>query len=415
MAHIFMKYITRNALYLLISSFLIFGAINCASDVPHPTKGTNALPGDTLNFSSPEKVGIDAEKLDEIKNILDKAVADSVFPGAVAAVVKDGYLIYNKAVGYHTYNKEIKMDTQAVFDLASVTKIMATTTAIMKLVDEGKISLDDKFSNYFPEFEADNKKDITLGDVLLHQAGFPASRPYVKTMHTKAEIVDAIKNEDMIYDLGTKYIYSDLGLILLGEIIEEVTQSNLNSYLRSTFYAPMNMPATYFNPHDVSTDYVAHVVPTENDTVYNRGVVLGYVHDEKAYFMGGIAGHAGLFSNTTDMARYATMILNEGHYGGKSYISAETINYFTAKQSELSGRGYGFDRRSETGFTSAGEFSSTNTFGHLGFTGTSIWMDKEKNMAVILLTNRVQPYRSYGSTIGTIRAAVADVAFSAYN
>lgn len=410
---------TRRLLNALFCGLIVFYASGCTNNANQNHANSQnvnfTLPGDTLNFASAQKVEIDPNKLNVIEDILKQAVIDSVFPGAVAAVVKDGYLIYNKGVGYYTYHKEVEMDTSAVFDLASVTKIMATTSAIMKLVDEKKLSLEDKFGKYFPEFNSDNKKEITVGDVLLHQAGFPASRPYVKTMHTKEEIVQAIKNEDMIYELGADYTYSDLGLILLGEIIENITGKDLNTYLRDTFYNPMNMNHTYFNPHDVNDEYLSHVVPTENDTVYNRGVVKGFVHDEKAYFMGGIAGHAGLFSTTTDMARYATMILNNGHYGDKQYISAETINYFTSKQSDISGRGYGFDRKSETGFTSAGKYSSTDTFGHLGFTGTSIWIDKDKNMAVILLTNRVHPYRSYGSKIGEIRAKVADAAFSAYN
>lgn len=155
------------------------------------------------------------------------------------------------------------------------------------------------------------------------------------------------------------------------------------------------------------------IPPTEIDTVYDRGLVKAEVHDERAYYLDGVAGHAGLFSSAIDIAKFSTMLLNEGTYAGQQYLKPETVRLFTSKQSELSGRGLGFDRKSPEGFTTAGSSASEDTFGHLGFTGTSFWIDREKNMAVILLTNRTYPHRSYGSSMSRIRARVADAAYSA--
>ncbi len=240
----------------------------------------------------------------------------------------------------------------------------------------------------------------------------PPFRVYVDSIRTRDEIIRAIKNEPLTYETGSKYVYSDLGMILLGEIIEQVTGTPLDRYTRNEFYFPLNMYSTFFNPYLNSRWLVSRIAPTEIDTVFDRGLIKARVHDERAYFMDGVAGHAGLFSSSIDMAKYSTMLLNGGIYSGKRYLKPETIKLFTTDQSEHNGRGLGFDRKSETGFSTAGDLASSDTFGHLGFTGTSLWIDREKNMAIILLTNRTYPKRSYGKKISRIRAKVADAAFS---
>ncbi|WP_018127580.1 glycoside hydrolase family 3 N-terminal domain-containing protein [Balneola vulgaris] len=371
------------------------------------------FPHTVMGFGDPEDVGVDSRKLYEIEDILRDAVRDSVFPGAVAAVVKDGKMIYREAVGYHDYEKLKAVKKSDVFDLASITKVMSTTTAVMKLINDEKIELSNKVSEFIPEFDTDVKKDITIGQLLLHESGLPPFRVYVDSLKTRKEIIEAIKNEPLTYEPGTEYVYSDLGMILLAEIVGEITGQRIDGFMRKEFFYPMGMSATYFNPKKVSRWYVNRIPPTEIDDTYHRGLVQGMVHDERAYFMDGVAGHAGLFSNAVDMGRFSTMLLNGGVYGTEQYISPQIINLFTSEQSELSGRGYGFDRRSESGFTTAGQLSSNDTFGHLGFTGTSLWIDREKNMAVILLTNRTFPSRDYGKRISRIRAAVADAAYSA--
>ncbi|MDR9418179.1 glycoside hydrolase family 3 N-terminal domain-containing protein [Gracilimonas sp.] len=366
-----------------------------------------------LRYGSPEEVGLDPKELFKVDDIINDAIRDSVFPGAVVGIMKDGVLAYNRGYGYQDYTKTEAVQPTDVYDLASITKVMATTASTMKLIDEGKLSLDDRIAYFFPEFDTDEKRKITIRDILLHQSGLPPFRVYVDSIRTRPEIINAIKNEPLTYETGTDYVYSDLGMILLGEIIHEVSGKPLDVYSRSEFYYPMGMYSTFFNPHSQSRWLVNRIPPTEIDTVYDRGLVHAKVHDERAYYMDGVAGHAGLFSSAADIAKFATMLLNEGVYGDQRYLDSETVELFTTKQSEHSGRGLGFDRRSAEGFTTAGSLSGSDTFGHLGFTGTSFWIDRKKNMAVILLTNRTFPNRSYGSRISRIRAEVADAAYSA--
>lgn len=397
----------------------LFGASTLKGKLPIKIPGMYSI-GDgieieqtSLRYGNPEDVGLRSNDLFKIDDILRDAVRDSVFPGAVAAVIKDGVMVYKQEMGYHDYNKLKKVKDSDVYDMASITKVVSTTTAVMKLIDDSKLSLDDEIRQFIPEFDTEEKKSITIRDILLHQTGLPPFRVYVDDLKDRASILQAIKNEPLTYQTGTKYMYSDLGMILLAEIVSQITEQGIDGFMRKEFYAPIGMYGTYFNPRNVSRWYVRRIPPTEIDSVYHRGLVQANVHDERAYYLDGVAGHAGLFSTVDDLAKYSTMLLNGGVYDGKRYLNQETIEQFTSQQSELSGRGLGFDRKSPEGFTTAGQLSSNNTFGHLGFTGTSLWIDKERNMTVILLSNRTYPNRSYGKRISRIRAEVADAAFSA--
>tara|TARA_R110000868_G_scaffold304437_3_gene565010 strand:- start:31227 stop:34097 length:2871 start_codon:yes stop_codon:yes gene_type:complete len=367
-----------------------------------------------LRYGKPEDVGLVSSELYKIEDILRGAIRDSVFPGAVATVIKDGVMVYRQEMGYHDYEKIKQVKDSDVFDLASITKVVSTTTAVMKLIDDGKLALNDEIWRFLPEFNSDEKRHITIRDMLLHQSGLPAFRVYVDEFKDRNSIIKAIKNEPLIYKTGTEYVYSDLGMILLAEIVSLITDRGIDAYMRREFYYPMGMYGAYFNPKRVSRWYVNRIPPTEIDTVYRDHLIQADVHDERAFYMDGVAGHAGLFATADDLAKYSTMILNDGIYDGRRYLSSKIIREFTSQQSSISGRGLGFDRKSPTGFTTAGQLSSNDTFGHTGFTGTSFWIDREKNMAVMLLTNRTFPYRSYGKEISKIRAAVADAAFSAF-
>jgi len=327
-------------------------------------------------------------------------------------VGKDGVMAYRKAFGYHDYTKTTAVKETDVYDLASLTKIVATTSAVMMLTDQGKISLKDRVGKFIPEFDTPAKKNIRIRDLLLHQSGLPPFRVYVDKYKKRAEIIDAIKREPLTYTPGTDYVYSDLGMILMAEIVEQVSGESLERFLRSQLYYPMGMYSTFFNPSRFGGWMKKRIPPTEIDTVFGRGLVQGEVHDERAWHMDGIAGHAGLFSTARDLAKFSTMLLNDGSFMGKQYINPETVRLFTSKQSDISGRGLGFDRKNTKGFSTAGQQASDDTFGHLGFTGTSLWIDRKKNMAVVLLTNRTYPNRSYGKFISQIRAAVADIAYS---
>lgn len=382
-------------------------------DIPgmYPLGHGITLPQTTLRYDEPEVVGLSRDSLQQVERIMHKAVFDSTFPGGVVAVVKDGVIAYQQGFGYETYKKLHPIEDDAVYDLASLTKVTATTPAIMKLVSEGKISLNDKVSKYFDEFSKGQKSEITIRNLLLHNSGLPAFRVYIDSIKTEKKIINAVKNEPLVYEPGTKYKYSDLGFILLGEIVEKVTGKSLDEYMHDTFYKPLGMNATMFNPKQMGTYFTDRIPPTERDTIYRHELMQAEVHDERAYYLNGVAGHAGLFSSAGDLAMYCQMLLSNGSYAGKRYLDASVVKQFTQRQSELVNRGYGFDRKSK-GFSTAGSLTSDKTFGHTGFTGTSYWIDPERDLAIIMLTNRVYPYRSYGDNISEIRAKVADAVVS---
>ncbi len=369
------------------------------------------LPQTTIRPDEPEVAGFVRDSLRKINSIMNQAVLDSTFPGGVVTVVKDGIIAYNKGFGYQTYQKLKPIEHDAIYDLASLTKVTATTPAIMKLVDEGKISLDDKVSSYFPEFKESQKDKITIRNLLLHNSGLPPFRVYVDSLKTESEILKAVKNEPLVYLSGSKYEYSDLGFILLGEIVEQVSGMPLNRFVRKNFYYPMGMSDTFFNPKEYNHWVNKRIPPTETDTTFRMQTIQGEVHDERAFYLGGVAGHAGLFSTASDLATYCQMLLSKGLYASQQYLEPSTITTFTQRQSPQVNRGYGFDRKSK-GFSTAGSLTSNKTFGHTGFTGTSFWIDPEQNLAIIILTNRTYPHRSYGSDISKIRARVADAVVS---
>lgn len=368
------------------------------------------IPKSTLHFGMAEEAGMLSSKLAKIDRIMENAIKDSVFPGGVVAVVKNGILAYNKAFGYTDYQKIKPVDPNTPYDLASVTKILATTTAIMHLVDRGLLELDSPVSQYIPEFRVDDKADITIRDLLNHESGLPAFKVYVDELQDRGSIIEAVRNEPLEWSPNQKYVYSDLGLILLAEIIEQVSGQRLDSYVRSQLHYPMGMFSTFFTPKKIGRWYAQSIPPTEIDTLFRMELVQADVHDERAYYMDGVAGHAGLFSNTIDIAKYITFLTNQGYYAGRRFISSERVDEFTSTQTSLSGRGLGFDKKSRAGFSSAGNLMSPESFGHTGFTGTSFWVDPDHKIGVIMLTNRVHPYRSYGGRISRIRAAVADAA-----
>lgn len=360
-----------------------------------------------LRLDDPATTGLSIDSLVNIDMVMQEAIDDSVFPGGVVAVVRDGAMVWQQGYGYHDYTKTREVRETDIYDLASITKVMATTTSVMKLVDQGRLNLDDKVAEYIPEFNEGEKKDITIEHLLLHTSGLPAFQVYVDKLKSRSEIINAIRNEPLESSPDENYVYSDLGFILLGEIIEEVSGIRIDRFVRSQFFYPMNMHTAHFNPESIGRWITRNIPPTEIDQTFNRGVVQGNVHDERAYFMDGVAGHAGLFASSRDIATYTYMLLNGGTYGARQYLSPETIDLFTGKRSTINHRGYGFDRKA-SGFSTAGSLTSDHTFGHLGFTGTSFWVDPEDDIAIILLTNRTYPSRTYGADISKIRAKIAD-------
>lgn len=391
----------------------LFGASTIQGRFPGTIPGMYKL-GDgisieqsVIRFDRPESEGLLIDSLMNIDKIMHTAINDSVFPGGVVGIMKNGSLIWQETYGYHDYNKTRAVRSDDIFDLASITKIMSTTTSIMLLVDSNLITLDDPVAKYIEEFDTDEKREITIRQFLLHTSGLPAYKIYVDVLRTRSELLNAVRNEPLENKPGEKYVYSDLGFILLGEIVEIVSGKRVDQFIRDELHHPMGMHSTWFNPENAPYNLVDRILPTEIDAVYDRGLVHARVHDERAYYMDGIAGHAGLFSSVQDMAKYAFMLLNNGYYGGHQYLSSDVITYFSGHRSPINHRGLGFDRKTD-GFSTAGQYTGNRTFGHLGFTGTSMWMDPDEDIAIILLTNRTYPNRSYGRQIGQIRAKISD-------
>jgi beta-N-acetylhexosaminidase len=349
-------------------------------------------------------------KFFKVDSIVNSAVKDNAFPGAQLIVVKDGEILHKKNYGKLDYSpNSFEVNDDVLYDLASLTKVVGTTTAIMKLLDESKINLEDRITAYLPEFGSNGKENITIKNLLLHNSGLPAWEKFYLTCKTAGEVLDSIYNSRLIYKTGDSTVYSDFGFIVLGKVIETITGMTLDKYLSAEFFEPLGMKNTFFKP---SLNYVDRIAPTENDTVWRKRVVRGTVHDETADLLGGVSGHAGLFSNTSDLAIFVQMILNGGSYGGVEYLKPETIKLFTEKNNNKQQRGLGWDFKSLEGYSSAGSLFGTKSFGHTGFTGTSIWVDPERNLFVIFLTNRVHPTRA-NTKISKVRPAVHDAVIQA--
>jgi len=326
----------------------------------------------------------------KVDSLMNKAVADSVFPGAVLLIGQRGKVIYERPFGHFTYRKNSKkMTLDAIFDLASVSKVVGTTTAAMMLVDKGKLNLDDKVIKYLPKFDNHGKGIITIRNLLMHDAGFVPWKPFYKKYKTERQIINDIMNTNLEYKPGTETKYSDLSMITLQLVIQKITGMRLDKFLRQKLFKRLAMKRTMYNP---PAKYRRDCVPTEKDNYWRMMTMKGKVHDETAYLMNGVAGHAGLFSTARDLAKFMYMMLNNGMYGNKKILNPATVNEWTRRQTESSSRGLGWDTKSE-GYASCGELFSKHSFGHTGFTGTSVWADKDRELFVILLTNRVYPTR----------------------
>jgi len=347
-----------------------------------------------------------------IDSIIQKAIKDSAFPGAVLLIAQNGNVLHKKAFGHLIYDAtSAPMLTNTIFDLASVTKVIATTTAAMLCYDRGLFKLDDKVVKYLPKFGAQGKQNITIRNLLLHNSGFPPFKRFYLTYKTSNEVLTDIFNTKLDYPTGTKMVYSDLGIITLGKIIEKVTKKSLDKFCADEIFSPLGMTETFFNPPREFRDRCA---PTENDTYWRHRQLIGEVHDEASSMLGGVAGHAGLFSTVDDMAKLLQMLLQKGMYQGKQFIKSSTVEMFVKRQSEQSSRALGWDTKDGEGFSSAGDLFSIQSYGHTGYTGTSVWTDPTRNLFVILLTNRVYPTRE-NTKIIRFRPVIHDEVIKALN
>jgi CubicO group peptidase (beta-lactamase class C family) len=352
---------------------------------------------------------ISTRSLAQIDSVINQAINQQIFPGAVVHVIQNDSTLFHKAFGYFDYDQTTQMDTSSVFDVASITKVMGTTLAFMGLHDQGDINIYDPVAKFLPEFNTPDKRTITIYQLLTHTSGLPAFRIYIDKLKTRDELIHAIKNEPLVQNPGESYLYSDLGLILCGIIIEQLSGQRQDEYMAENWFSRLKLHDTTFNPKTRGDSFVARILPTEIDTMYRHKLIQGEVHDERAWYMDGVAGHAGLFSTSTDIGRFARMLLNHGKLDQFQYLSESVVRNFTRRQAPLLRRGIGFDMKSIDGFSSAGTLASGRTFGHTGFTGTSFWVDPERNLVVIILTNRTFPYRGTSTGISRVRSDVADI------
>ncbi|MEX2189231.1 MAG: glycoside hydrolase family 3 N-terminal domain-containing protein [Bacteroidota bacterium] len=359
-----------------------------------------------LRNGTPPEAGLDPERLARVDEIIQKAIADSAFPGAQLAVVRKGIVVLNKSYGAQTYELYSPLVTNTtLFDLASVTKVIATTSAVMKLVDEGRIALEDPVVKHLPAFGQNGKSHILIHDLMVHTSGLPAWKKFYEFCQTPECVVDSVFSSGLVYRTGDSTLYSDLGLIAMSKLLEKVTGKPLDQYVDSVFFRPLGMTSTMFNPPPALH---ATIAPTEIDTYWQRTgmAVRGRVH---AATLGGVSGHAGLFSNATDLTKFLQMLLNGGTYGRQRFLNEETVRRFTKRQSSASTRAMGWDTRG-SGRSFSGVHTSEGTFLHTGFTGTSVVCDPEKNLIVIFLTNRVYPTRQ-SSGIFDVRPEVHNAIF----
>lgn len=356
----------------------------------------------TLTPARPSDVGMSNALPARLDSIINAAIADHAAPAVQVAVGRYGHLVYLKSYGRLTYDDTMPaVDEHTRFDMASLTKVVATTTAAMMLEDEGKLDLNRTVASYVPEFNAPDKAGITVRMLVTHRGGMEAFAKLWPTTHGRAEYLAAINSRPLAYTPGTKSIYSDWDYVLMQAVIERITGETLDHFTETRIFAPLGMMETGFRPDSVDK---RHIAPTEIDST-RGGLQWGTVHDENAGALGGVSGHAGLFSTAHDMAIFAQMELNGGSYGSVHLIRPETIARWTSIQDPGSSRALGWDTPSD--HSSAGRFFSPRSWGHTGFTGTSVWTDPQRSVWVVLLTNRVYPTRN-NTKAGPLRRAVAD-------
>ncbi len=412
------------------SAQVIFGAVAARGKLPVSVlpfysiyAGINTQGRLRIEFGDAGFSGLLPVSLAQIDSIVMAGIRAGAFPGCQVAVIKDGSMIYNRSFGFHSWDNKERVKNSDIYDLASITKIVATTSAIMKLYDEGMVDIDKPLGQYMPFLAGSNKENLIIREIMAHQAqlrswlpfhlstlvdGKPGSNYYstsptdefnlavAQNLYARSSQRDsvlwAIRNSELL--ARKRYNYSDLGFILLAEMVANLKKKAYDEYLDENFFLPLGLQTMGFNPRKRFP--LDRLIPTENDTIFRRQLIHGFVHDPAAALMGGVAGHAGLFSNASDLAVFMQMFLNGGSYGGVDYLKPETIKEFTATQFA------GFQNRRALGFDKptlsradnnnpACESASFMSYGHTGFTGTYAWADPREDLVYVFLSNRVHP------------------------
>jgi beta-N-acetylhexosaminidase len=435
-----------------IAAEQIFGALPVLGHLPISTKfyaagssiTTEAL--GRLGYANPQAVGVDESTLSKIKDIAYEAINAGATPGCRVLIARKGKVIYDKAFGWLTYENQIPVTEETIYDLASVTKVAATLQTTAFLHEKGLIDIDKKMSVYLPELKGSNKEDFLIKDILTHQAGLWPFLPFwVQTMKdslhmpdyyatTKSELfpfevthnlfaAQAMKDSLWQWIIKSKvrekpartpydYRYSDMGFYMLQRLAERILNQPMEDFLHQNLYEPLGaaslgyLPRLHFDP--------TRIAPTEKDKLFRKALLLGYVHDQGAAMHGGVAGHAGLFGTAMDLAKLGQLWLNKGTYAGLDYFKPETVSLFTKKQYANSRRGLGWDKRDfvNEAISPTSKYASANTFGHTGFTGTCIWLDPDYDLIFIFLSNRVHPDMTNNKLLNmNIRTRMHDVVY----
>lgn len=402
-----------------------------------------------LSYGSPESVGLDGKILDKIDAVAEKAIKIQATPGASILVVKDGKVIFERSYGKLEYKSSPAVTSETVYDLASITKVLATTQAVMFLESRGELDMKKSLQDYLPELKGTNKGKMVLSDVMAHEAGLVAFIPYyartvqagqwrgdyykpISSMGFTRPVsndmfgMDALRDSIWHWTVESKvtpiprgasmhsYVYSDLTMYLMQAVVEKVVNQPIEDFLDQNFYTPLGLNTMTFNPAFKMP--IDNIAPTENDITWRKRQVQGYVHDQGAAMFGGVAGHAGLFGKANDLAVMMQMMLNEGTYGNVNLIQPQTVKRFTKNQSRQSRRGWGWDKPdTQPGKGgSAGDLAPKSTFGHTGFTGTCVWADPENQLIYVFLSNRVYPDATNNKLFKeNIRTDIHDIIYEA--
>ncbi|MEO5601690.1 MAG: serine hydrolase [Cyclobacteriaceae bacterium] len=399
-----------------------------------------------LTYSFPEDAGMDASTLQKIGKIAEEAILLKATPGCHVLIARAGKVIYDKSFGHLTYDKQQPVTEETMYDLASLTKVSATLQAVMFMQEKGLIDIHKKISVYLPELKGTNKKDLTIIDMLTHQSGLmpfiplwpltlegvsPLPQYYnvLESINYPLQISGKLFGSNILKDSVWSWIksskllekpdrtphayrYSDLGFMMFKQLAERILNQPMDDFLKQNFYEPLGAYRLGYTP--LKRFSSLSIAPTELDTVFRKGLLIGTVHDERAAMLGGISGHAGLFGTANDLSKLGQMLLQQGSYGGIRYYKPETVKLFTDKQFHSSRRGLGWDKPVQSEWNSPTSiFASPQTFGHTGFTGTCLWVDPEFDLVYIFVSNRVFPDRNDKLIKGNIRSRIQDVIYEA--
>ncbi len=433
---------------------LLKGKINARGTLPvtvcdNYKYGSGIISERIMPVATPESQGLNGLQMaNDIDSIANLGIVGKAYPGCVVLVARHGKIVFEKAYGTYNYDTPELVNLNSIYDMASVTKICATTLGVMKLYDEGKLRLDKTLGTYLPWVRKSDKKNLNIEKILLHQAGLVADVVfYLKTidpitkrplpqyfqpdssakfsvrvaqnLYLRTDYADTMNQSILDSKLlpADQYVYSDNDFIFMADVVKAISGLRIDEYVDKYFYKPMGLHSIGFNPRNrFDTNLVA---PTEFDESFRAQHLHADVHDEGSAMFGGVAGHAGLFSNAENIASILQMFLDGGSFDGKQYIKPETLKLFTAYNSSISRRGIAFDKPQKDNYTTTDEhpypsrFASPLTFGHTGYTGTCIWVDPKYDLVYVFLSNRVNPTRSLNLYKYNIRGAIEDAVYKA--